>query len=81
MPQLYVREEVGSVETPMRSLDGFARVRLKAHESRMVTMHLRQSQLAVWNAEKTWVVEPGYYTLWVGGSSEATLTARFLLMP
>jgi beta-glucosidase len=81
VPQLYVREEVGSVETPMRSLDGFARVRLKAHESRTVTMHLRQSQLAVWNAEKTWVAEPGYYTLWVGGSSEATLTARFLLMP
>ncbi len=81
VPQLYVREEVGSVETPVRSLDGFTRVRLKAHESRMVTMHLRQSQLAVWNAENTWAVEPGYYTLWVGGSSEATLTARFLLMP
>jgi beta-glucosidase len=44
-------------------------------------MHLHQSQLAVWNAEKTWAVEPGYYTVWVGGSSEAALTTRFLLKP
>jgi beta-glucosidase len=44
-------------------------------------MHLRQSQLAVWNAEKTWAIEPGYYTVWVGGSSEAALTTRFLLKP
>jgi len=81
VPQLYVRQEVGSVETPGRSLEGFTRIHLRAHESRMVTMHLHQNQLAVWNVEKTWVVEPGYYTLWVGGSSEAALTTRFLLKP
>jgi beta-glucosidase len=79
--QLYVRQEVGSVETPVRSLKGFTRVRLKAHESRMVTMHLHQKQLEVWNAQKAWALEPGYYTLWVGGSSEAALTTRFLLKP
>lgn len=79
VPQLYVREEVGSVETPVRSLEGFTRIHLKPHESRTVTMHLHQSQLAVWNAEKTWAIEPGSYTVWVGGSSEATLTTHFLL--
>ncbi|HEV2708575.1 MAG TPA: glycoside hydrolase family 3 C-terminal domain-containing protein [Edaphobacter sp.] len=81
VPQLYVRQEVGSVETPARSLEGFTRVHLKPHESKTVTLHLRQSQLAVWNVEKTWAVEPGYYTVWVGGSSEAALTARFQLKP
>jgi beta-glucosidase len=81
VPQLYVRQEVGSVETPERSLEGFTRIHLKPDESRTVTMHLHQSQLAVWNAEKTWAVEPGYYTVWVGGSSEAALTTRFLLKP
>ena len=81
VPQLYVRQEVGSVETPVRSLEGFTRVHVRAHESRMVTMHLHQKQLEVWNAQKAWALEPGYYTLWVGGSSEATLTARFLLKP
>jgi beta-glucosidase len=81
VPQLYVRQEVGSVESPGRSLEGFTRVHLKPHESRTVTMRLHQDQLAVWNTEKTWAVEPGYYTLWVGGSSEAALTTRFLLKP
>lgn len=81
VPQLYVRQEVGSVETPERSLEGFTRVDLKPHESKMVTMHLRQSQLAVWDAENHWAVEPGHYTVWAGGSSEATLTTRFLLKP
>lgn len=81
VPQLYMRQEVGSVETPERSLEGFTRIDLKPHESRRVTMHLRQSQLAVWNAENRWAVEPGYYTVWVGGSSEASLTTRFLLKP
>ena len=81
VPQLYVRQAVGSVETPIRSLEGFTRVHLRAHESRMVTMHLHQKQLEVWNAEKAWAVEPGYYTRWVGGSSEAVLTTRFLLKP
>jgi beta-glucosidase len=81
VPQLYLRQEVGSVETPVRSLEGFTRVHLRAHEMKIVTMHLHQKQLEVWNAEKAWAVEPGYYTLWVGGSSEATLTTRFLLKP
>jgi beta-glucosidase len=81
VPQLYVRQEVGSVETPERSLEGFTRIHLKPHESRTLTMHLRQSQLAVWNAEKAWAVESGYYTVWVGGSSEEALTTRFLLKP
>ncbi len=81
VPQLYVRQEVGSVETPGRSLEGFIRVQLKPHESKTVTLHLRQSQLAVWNVENRWAVEPGYYTVWVGGSSEAALTTRFLLKP
>lgn len=81
VPQLYVRQEVGSVETPERSLEGFTRVDLKPHESKMVTMHLRQSQLAVWNAANRWAVEPGYYTVWAGGSSKAALTTRFQLEP
>jgi beta-glucosidase len=81
VPQLYVRQEVGSVETPVRSLEGFTRIHMGAHESRTVTMHLHQKQLEVWNAQKAWALEPGYYTLWVGGSSEAALTTRFLLKP
>ena len=79
--QLYVREDVSSVETPSRSLKGFSRIHLKPQETRTVVFRIPQDQLAVWNAERQWVVEPGRYTLWVGGSSLASLTTSFHLNP
>jgi beta-glucosidase len=77
--QLYEREETTSVETPERSLCEFSRVHLRPHETRTVTFALPQSQLAVWNAEGRWVVEPGSFTVWAGGDSRAALSAKFVL--
>ena len=79
--QLYVREDVSSVETPDRSLKGFSRIHLKPHQTTTVVFHVPQSQLEVWNQEGKWVVEPGKYTVWAGGSSEASLSAAFDLHP
>jgi beta-glucosidase len=79
--QLYLREDVSSVETPDRSLKGFSRVHLRPGEMKTVSFRVPQSQLAIWNADRKWVVEPGKYTVWAGGSSEATLTAQFTLQP
>jgi beta-glucosidase len=77
--QLYLREDVSSVETPERSLKGFSRVHLQPGETKTVTFEVPQSELAIWNAEGKWAVEPGAYTVWVGDSSEARLTAAFRL--
>jgi beta-glucosidase len=77
--QLYVRQDVGSVETPERALKGFARVHLAPGETKTVAFALRQSDLALWNAAHTWVTEPGSYTVWAGDSSQATLTGSFVL--
>ncbi|HLY42971.1 MAG TPA: glycoside hydrolase family 3 N-terminal domain-containing protein [Terracidiphilus sp.] len=77
--QLYVRQDVGSVETPERQLEGFERIHLRPRETRTVTFHVKQTQLAVWNAENKWAVEPGRYTIWAGGSSLATLEGAFEL--
>jgi beta-glucosidase len=77
--QLYLRQDVSSVETPERSLKGFSRIHLAPGETRTVTFELPQSELALWNAERKWVVEPGTYTAWVGDSSQAALTAKFKL--
>lgn len=79
--QLYMREDVSSVETPRRSLEGFSRIHLKPLETKTVTFHVSQRQLAIWNAEGKWAVEPGNYTVWVGGSSLTSLTTRFFLKP
>ena len=77
--QLYLREDTSSVETPDRSLKGFSRIHLKPHETKTVTFLVPQDQVAVWNAEHQWVIEAGDYTAWAGGSSEASLAARFTL--
>jgi beta-glucosidase len=79
--QLYVRQDLGSVETPERTLAGFARVHLESGMRQTITFRLPQNQLAVWNSEGQWAVEKGPYTIAVGGSSKASLTAQFQLNP
>jgi beta-glucosidase len=75
--QLYLHHDVSSVEVPDKALRGFSRFHLNPGESTTVTFHLGQSQLAVWNIAHKWVVERGPYTIFVGGSSEAELAAKF----
>jgi len=79
--QLYVRENVSSVETPERSLKGFSRIHLQPGETRTVKFDVPQSELAVWNAERKWAVEAGRCTVWAGGSSRASLSTEFNLQP
>ena len=77
--QVYFREHVATVETPVKSLGAFSRIHLEAREQRSVTLFLRREQFAVWNRTKQWTVEPGKFTVWVGGSSEAMLSAEFVV--
>jgi len=77
--QLYVRQETASVATPVKALKGFLRIHLQPKESKVVTFHLRQSELAVWNASQKWQVEPGVYNVTVGGNSSGGLSAKFAL--
>jgi beta-glucosidase len=79
--QVYLREDVSSVETPTRALKAFSRIHLNQGETETVTFKIPQQQIAVWNADNRWAVESGEYTVWVGGSSTATLSAKFYLKP
>jgi beta-glucosidase len=79
--QLYVREDVSSVETPERALKGFSRIHLEPGAAKTVPFELPQADLALWNAEGKWAVEPGAYTVWVGDSSAASLEGKFKLQP
>ncbi len=77
--QLYVHQETASVVTPVKSLKGFLRIHLEPKETKTVTFHLKQSELAVWDASHAWRVEPGEFTVMVGGGSSDGLSARFTL--
>lgn len=79
--QLYVRIRGASVEEPVRALKGFERVTLRPGESRQIRFPLGFRQLSFVNAKGEWVVEPAQYTIFVGGSSEATENASFQIVP
>jgi beta-glucosidase len=77
--QIYIRDEVASVATPVKALKAFSRLHLAAGETKRMTLRVKQSDLAVWAADNQWKVEPGEFTVTVGGSSAARLSARFVL--
>lgn len=77
--QAYVRETTASVATPIRALKAFSRIHLRAGETIPVTLSIPQRELAVWGADQQWEVEPGEFTVYVGGNSDARLSAKFNL--
>jgi beta-glucosidase len=77
--QLYLREDISSVVMPVKSLKGFQRIHLKPGEAQTVVFHVPQEQLAVWNPMQKWAIEPGAYTVWVGGQSDGIQSTHFTL--
>lgn len=69
--QLYVRDKVGSVTRPVKELKRFNRVTLKAGEEQQLSFELPVSELAFWNIDMKYVVEPGDFALWVAGDSQS----------
>ena len=68
--QLYVRDEMASIAPASKLLKGFQRVHINKGETKQVTFYLTERDLAVYSKEKVWHIEPGEFTIMVGGSSE-----------
>lgn len=79
--QLYLRIRGASVEEPVRTLEGFRRVRLAPGEAETVRFPLGFDELSFIDARSRRVVEPAEYTVFVGGSSEARSCAGFRVLP
>ncbi|MCI5618355.1 MAG: glycoside hydrolase family 3 C-terminal domain-containing protein [Rikenellaceae bacterium] len=77
--QLYVQDKVGSVVRPVRELKRFERVNLAPGESRKVTFELPVAELAFWNFDMEYVVEPGDFRLWVAGDSASGTPIDFVV--
>lgn len=75
--QLYVRDEVASVSRPVKQLRGFRRIRLEPGETRTVRFTLTSDDLALYNRDMDFVVEPGLFTVYVGTSSTDVQKVRF----
>jgi beta-glucosidase len=67
--QLYIRDEVSSVTRPVKELRGFRRITLNPGETKSVEFTLGPEELSFLNRDMHRVVEPGTFTLMIGGNS------------
>ena len=67
--QLYVRQEISSVTRPVKELRGFRRIALSPGETKTVELTLGFDELSFLNREMQRVVEPGVFSIMVGGNS------------
>jgi beta-glucosidase len=68
--QLYTRDLVSSVTTYEKNLRGFERVHLKPDETKTITFTLTPDDLALWDRNMRFVVEPGTFRVMIGAASE-----------
>lgn len=77
--QLYVRDLVASVTPPLRLLKGFEKVFIKKGETKKVEFNLSIDDLAFYHSDLSFYAEPGEFTVFVGGNSDAALSTNFSL--
>ena len=68
--QLYVKDEVTSVTVYEKQLRGFERISLLPNESKSITFTLKPSDISLLNLKMERVVEPGFFEVQMGSSSE-----------
>lgn len=75
--QLYIRDITGSVTRPVKELKGFRRVALEAGEQKTVQFRMPVRELGFYNLDMEYTVEPGDFSVMIGGNSEDGLTTDF----
>ena len=65
--QLYVTDEQASVPTPRLHLEGFCRIHLNPGQTQTLSFTIGPEQLAVYGDDGEPFVEPGNFTLSIGG--------------
>ncbi|MCL6218678.1 glycoside hydrolase family 3 N-terminal domain-containing protein [Zunongwangia pacifica] len=68
--QLYIRDMVSSVLSPVKQLRAFERVSIKAGETKTVQFELLPKELSLFDTEMKQKVEAGEFKLMIGTSSE-----------
>ncbi|MEP7095247.1 MAG: fibronectin type III-like domain-contianing protein, partial [Flavobacterium sp.] len=79
--ELYLKDEKASTPRPIVQLEGFERINLKKGETKTVRFTINPRQLSLINKKNQRVVEPGWFTISVGGKqpdgSDDTQNGRF----
>ncbi len=77
--QLYLGLRGTSVARPVRELKGFQRVALGPGESRRVEFTIGRDELAIWQRDTKYAVEPAELAIWVAPNAAAGVPVRVLL--
>jgi beta-glucosidase len=67
--QLYIRQDVSSVTRPVKELRGFQRIALNPGETKTLEFTLGPDELSYFDRDMRRVVEPGTFTIMIGGNS------------
>ncbi|KKK22759.1 putative beta-glucosidase [Aspergillus rambellii] len=67
--QVYVVDEISTVDVPNRMLRGFEKVVIPPGNTETVQVQVRVQELGLWNTRMKYVVEPGAFQVLVGSSS------------
>jgi beta-glucosidase len=67
--QLYIRDLVSSVTRPIKELKAFQKMRLQPGETTTVALEITPDQLAFYDVNMNYVVEPGDFEIMIGNSS------------
>lgn len=78
--QLYIRDKVGEVVRPVKELKGFKKVRLAAHEKKVVYFTITEELLRYVHSNQTFTSNSGLFEVTVGPSSVTTQTENFKLV-
>jgi len=68
--QLYLKDEVSSVTVYETQLRGFERITLNSGETKRVHFNLKHDDLKLLDKDMKWLVEPGFFEVQIGSSSE-----------
>lgn len=71
--QLYIQDLFASVTRPVKELKGFDLVELAPFEEKEIKLKLTKKELGFYNNQGEFILEPGEFKIFVGGSSETIL--------
>ena len=75
--QLYIHDLYASVTRPVRELKDFQQIELQPGETKTLVFTIDEKTIGFYDNEGKWIVEPGDFKVFVGGSSQADLEADF----
>jgi len=75
--QMYLKDEYSTVMQPDRVLKAFQKVELNPGETKKISFKITPEMLMHSDVDMKKIIEPGFFSVFIGGSSTADLTTRF----